>query len=279
MGSVRQKRKRRSSRATVRQSNKPKNPINPKGNSIIAKNWYVPSRFCLSQNAAAVLLLFTMLLVHGGLTPRLLSKRAFPDMPCRDKTETLSQNYRRLGLSSRLQAPAGGVEPIAHDPKMTAERRGQGALPIGRVSARKAGIEEVRVERDERGHIVRIIRPENPLRDPLNALDSDSDGDGLGPGGGVRFEEWGGFRDDEEDEHGNRRERPAVLLELERQAALPEVKIPRTKSQRETEWLQRLTDRYGDDTAAMARDHRLNPMQQTASDIARRIRRWREEET
>lgn len=39
MGREIQKKKRRSGRQPIRQSNKPKNPLNPLGNSIIAKNW------------------------------------------------------------------------------------------------------------------------------------------------------------------------------------------------------------------------------------------------
>lgn len=40
MGRELQKKKRRSGRAVVRQSNKTKKILNPRGNSIIAKNWY-----------------------------------------------------------------------------------------------------------------------------------------------------------------------------------------------------------------------------------------------
>lgn len=39
MGRTLQNKKRRSSKAKIRQSNKLKNPLNPRGNSIIAKNW------------------------------------------------------------------------------------------------------------------------------------------------------------------------------------------------------------------------------------------------
>jgi nucleolar protein 16 len=54
MGRELQKKKRRSGRAPVKMSNKPKNPLNPRGNSIIAKNWYGSpddsSHICLPQN-------------------------------------------------------------------------------------------------------------------------------------------------------------------------------------------------------------------------------------
>jgi nucleolar protein 16 len=52
-----------------------------------------------------------------------------------------------------------------------------------------------------------------------------------------------------------------------------EPKKKRHQSEREREWLGRLVGRYGDDYEAMARDGKLNPMQQTAGDIKRRVQR------
>lgn len=43
MGSVRQSKKRRSSKPKIRQANKLKKPLNPRGNNIVAQNWYVPN--------------------------------------------------------------------------------------------------------------------------------------------------------------------------------------------------------------------------------------------
>ena len=68
-----------------------------------------------------------------------------------------------------------------------------------------------------------------------------------------------------------------IVRELEEMASRPEIKRPRHVSEREAEWLGRLIEKHGDDTGAMARDLRLNPMQQTARDIARRIRKMRGE--
>lgn len=41
MGRDLQKRKRRSSRPTIKQSNKSKKPLNPRGNNLVAKSWFV----------------------------------------------------------------------------------------------------------------------------------------------------------------------------------------------------------------------------------------------
>ncbi|KAK1599776.1 ribosome biogenesis protein Nop16 [Colletotrichum navitas] len=225
MGSVLQKKKRRSGRQKVKMPNRPKKLLNPLGNDLIAKNW--------------------------------------------NKKETLTQNYRRLGLTARLKAPTGGVEKrLSQLESSSAKPRD----PLAIASAEEAVFEEARVERDADGKIVRIHygsdRRSNPLNDPLNALDSDAE-DG-GPDGGPDGEEgeeeegWGGIDDES---------RPEVIRLLEKEAARPTVKKPRHMSQQEREWLERLVARHGDDVAAMARDRKLNPMQQTEGDIARRIKR------
>ncbi|KAK2052768.1 ribosome biogenesis protein Nop16 [Colletotrichum caudatum] len=226
MGSVLQKKKRRSGRQKVKMPNRPKKLLNPLGNDIIAKNW--------------------------------------------NKKETLTQNYRRLGLTARLKAPTGGVETALSQVGSSAKAAGGGGSssskardPLAIASAEEAVFEEARVERGADGKIVRIHygsdRRSNPLNDPLNALESDAE-DG-GPG---EDEGWGGIDDEN---------RPEVIRLLEKEAARPTVKKQRHISQQEREWLERLVARHGDDVAAMARDRKLNPMQQTEGDIARRIKR------
>lgn len=235
---VRQKRKARSSRPKIQQSNKPKKQLNPLGNSIIARNW--------------------------------------------NKNETLTQNYRRLGLLNRLKAPSGGVDKTAE--AATPLRR----QPLAISSAVPGAVREVLVERDASGKIVRIVRPgegENPLNDPLNDILSDDSGlDGRGAGGG--HDGWDGLSGSEDEREAatttttrkDGRRRPyKVADDLERMARVPVAKTARHVSEREAEWLGRLAARHGDDVKAMARDHRLNPMQQTPAQIAKRMRRWKGE--
>ncbi|KAH6845577.1 ribosome biogenesis protein Nop16 [Chaetomium sp. MPI-CAGE-AT-0009] len=238
MGRELQKRKRRSSRAKVTMPNRRKKALNPLGNDIIAKAW--------------------------------------------NKKETLSQNYTRFGLVAKLGKATGGAAPTNRstlgatsttDPLAAqAADRAHGLLRVG----------EVRVERDAQGRITRVVREENPLGDPLNALDSGSEDDGEEGDAGMqlqreqaqaqaRYEEWGGFGGQEgEGEDGGR---PEVLRALEREANRPTEKVVRHQSERELEWLRRLADKHGDDTAAMARDVKLNPMQQTAADIRKRLKK------
>jgi nucleolar protein 16 len=131
-------------------------------------------------------------------------------------------------------------------------------------------VQEVKVERDASGRITRVVRDTNPLNDPLNDLDADSDAEAQQAREQEqqrRYEAWSGFQE------GEGGERPEVLRALEREANQPTEKTVRHQSGREVEWLQRLVARHGDDTAAMVRDVKLNPMQQTAADIRRRLKK------
>ncbi|KAM0738254.1 hypothetical protein ACQRIT_007446 [Beauveria bassiana] len=242
MGRELQKKKRRAGRKPVRQSNKTKKILNPRGNNIIAENW--------------------------------------------DKKATLSQNYRRLGLVSRLRAPTGGVESPLDKSSIAALRAAHSAADVASSSpfaierTEKAIISEVKVERDASGKIIRVIRPggENPLNDPLRPLENDSDEEGvvteLDDGSYKKnkkrreeHEEWGGIHDGEDEGMTD------VVRELVEQVRNPAPKRPRHLSDREAEWLEKLIAKHGDDTRAMARDAKLNPMQQTAADIARRLKK------
>lgn len=188
-----------------------------------------------------------------------------------NKKETLSQNYRRLGLVAKLGHSAGGVEPRdsplgggveeekSKNSGLAKYKDAYGKIVTGRVYS------EARVERDpDTGRIVRIVREgepggkKNPLNDPLSRFDEDSEAEG---------EEWEGIDEEEESK------RPAVIRQLEKEANAPREKIVRHQSEREVEWLEKLVAKHGDDTSAMARDLKLNPMQQTASDIRRRLKK------
>ncbi|KAF5599803.1 NOP16 [Fusarium pseudoanthophilum] len=215
MGRELQKKKARSGRQPIRQLNRSKKILNPRGNDAIAKNW--------------------------------------------NKKETLSQNYRRLGLVARLKAPTGGTEK-----KLGATTtRAYHNDPFSIATMENAIVSEARVERDADGKIIRILgeaKP-NPLNDPLNELDNDSDAEPA--------EEWGGIEDDAD--------ATDVVKTLIEQSKQPDLPKKRHQSTREREWLEKLVAKYGDDTAAMARDRKLNPMQQTAADIAKRIRKMNKE--
>lgn len=182
----------------------------------------------------------------------------------RDRQLTVSQNYKLLGLSSRLNAASGGTEKKKAKDGSGVENDVRDSLAIaGPRAATKMTPQEVQVERDpETGRIIKVVRPEiddlddNPLNDPLNEIT--------------------------DIEHGARKKRTAndVVALLEAQAVaegelLAMKRQPRKQSQRETDWVARLVEKYGDNIKAMVRDRKLNPMQQTEGDLSRRIKKWK----
>lgn len=180
----------------------------------------------------------------------------------RNSSQTLTQNYRRLGLASRLNSLTGGAE-VSSSKTSTISK-----LSITKANQKKILPSFARIERDpETGKILRVIHEKsnksNPLDDPLL---SDSDNEDM-----QEAEVW------ENEASEGIKESGGIVRELEAQASMvPERKV-RKQSQREREWIARLVERYGTDTKGMARDRKLNPMQQTEADIARRIRKWKDE--
>ncbi|KAJ5888147.1 hypothetical protein N7495_008188 [Penicillium taxi] len=184
-----------------------------------------------------------------------------------DKKLTLTQNYNRLGLLHKLNAPAGGKERLPGQGELTVDSHSMHIKGSGKAAA-QINLGETRVERDEAGNILRVIhdddeievagqkrRRANPLNDPLNDLsDNEVDIETSGP-------------------------KTDVVKQLERQADLEGVdakaKKPRFQSQRETEWVLRLIEKHGENYSAMTRDRKLNPMQQTEGDLRRRINKWK----
>lgn len=123
-----------------------------------------------------------------------------------------------------------------------------------------AAFRSVKVERDADGRIVRVLRKDNPLNDPLNDIESDDDdGDAQDTAAGGEAEKKSA---------GETR----VVDLLEAEASRPTEAHKRHQSHQEREWLGRLVARHGDNTAAMARDSKLNPMQQTAANISKKLK-------
>ncbi|KAI4290067.1 MAG: hypothetical protein L6R35_000666 [Caloplaca aegaea] len=212
-----------------------------------------------------------------------------------EQSQTLSQNYRRLGLVSKLNARPGGVEKESLNHPITTtsssssatekKKKKIDALAIANKRPTALVPGTVRIERDpETGAIVRVLR------------DGDEEGGGE-RGKGTR--EWNGrvLRDvllDEggdvmgrvegQQQHdlpglvmGSGEEGTGVVPELVMQAAMGGgKKRPRKQSKREEEWVEQLVARYGEDVGQMARDRKMNPMQQSKGDIGRRVRMWKE---
>lgn len=189
-----------------------------------------------------------------------------------DKSETLAQNYKRLGLTRRLNKNTGGTEKKVSD--VGTEDIGD-ELEIGGVGKTKQlDVGEVKVQRDPvTGRILHVldktsVKP-NPLNDPLNELDSESSTSDAEPS----FDQHGHSK------AGAIRTEPqtAVVAELERQAARPEKKYKRRMPEGERAFVAELVAKYGDDFEAMGRDMEINYMQRSAGDLKRRVKRWKEQ--
>ena len=182
----------------------------------------------------------------------------------RDRTLTVSQNYKRLGLSSKLSSATGGTEKKPAKAGDDTPAPPRDSLAIGGARPSKIKAQEVQVVRDpETGKILKVVRPEedksaNPLNDPLNDILDNAD---------------------DEEERPRQLAENDIIAQLEAQAAAEEElvskKRPRQQSQREEEWLAKLVEKHGDNVRAMVRDKKLNPMQQTEGDISRRLKKWR----
>lgn len=182
----------------------------------------------------------------------------------RDRNSTLSQNYKRLGLSAKLEAATGGIEKRGKENEQPASADTL-AIPVDRKTG-KFVPEHVQVERDPAtGRILRVLRPEetednvfNPLNDPLIEITDSMDV----------------FTDVQSN---------GVIAELEREAAEEGERLakkrPRQQSQREEEWIAKLVEKHGENVKAMAKDRKLNPMQQTEGDIGRRLKKWTKSRT
>ncbi|KAI9675889.1 MAG: Nucleolar protein 16 [Trizodia sp. TS-e1964] len=180
------------------------------------------------------------------------------------KSETLVQNYRRLGLSSRLNTSTGGIEKL---PSILAAN-----LRSASFKPQSTAPSEVQVERDpDTGAILRVIssaepnhllrkKAKNPLQDPLRDLDISSE-----PDSGS---DHGNDEDPQEPKQG-------IISLLEQQAAQSAGPVIRKQSVRESQWISALVESHSDDYAAMSRDRRLNRMQQSPADIQRRVLKWR----
>lgn len=166
----------------------------------------------------------------------------------------------------KLNAPSGGRERLpAKDEEFPENKNSLHIRGSAKAAADKLDLGETRVERDpETGRILRVIHDDddievaghkhsrkNPLNDPLNELEVES----------------------------NPLADSFVVQQLERQAdqegKTVRAKKPRFQSSREGEWAQRLIEKHGDNFAAMMRDRKLNPMQQSEGDLRRRINKWK----
>jgi len=205
-----------------------------------------------------------------------------------DQTQTLEQNYKRLGLTAKLNKHTGGVEKKAQDVQRMREQmedeaegrpRKDDALAINTARNRKErlDVQEAKIERDPKtGRILRVIEPEggmrkaNPLNDPLNELDTDEEDD---DGRKELFDQHGHVVPDAGE---GVEAMTDVVKKLEQEASKPVAKRKQHQSEGERAFVVELVKKYGDDFEKMARDTEINYMQRSQGDLKRRVKKWRE---
>lgn len=190
--------------------------------------------------------------------------------------ETLSQNYDRMGLVCKLNRPSNiRVQATKSLPIKPSQ-----PLSIPTSTNGATQVTEAHVTRDpETGAIVSVLGVDgieqhhnNPLQDPLNELD-DSDPETLTLSCAANAITGDRFAVEGED-NGCTTEATQVIREIESYSSRGVAPTQRKPSSRESQWIERLIEKHGNDYSRMSMDLKLNPMQQSTGDIRRRIRRY-----
>ena len=169
-----------------------------------------------------------------------------------DKSLTLQQNYKRLGLRAKLGHMAGGVEKKVESlTELRNKKKNKDKDDIVTIDKIEHTDDPSKIPEGE----ARIIRnPETNevlkvIYGTMKAEDEESD----------------------EDKVDN-----SVIKQLEEYAEQhSKVKKERHLSDRESDWLKSLYEKYGDDYEKMKWDKKLNIYQQSAGDLKRRINKWK----
>ena len=164
-----------------------------------------------------------------------------------DKSLTLQQNYKKLGLRAKLGTLAGGKE---QDVKTLSEIKAEEATSKPSLADIEQTTDPAKIPEGE----ARIIRdPET--NEVTNVIYGTMK---VGP----KVETEG--------------ESSSVIKQLEEYAQKnAQVKKERKPSARENEWLEKLYEKHGDDYDKMMWDKKLNIYQQSAGDLRRRITKWK----
>lgn len=179
-----------------------------------------------------------------------------------DKSLTLKQNYKKLGLRAKLGTSAGGDEKKVVSlseiqKKREKKNKNNSNKDIPSIDEienlddpSKIPEDEARLIRDpETNEVVKVIYGTMKVNDD---------------------------EDDEDDELEKDAENPSVVEQLEEYAQKhSKIKKERHLSERESDWLKSLYEKYGDDFEKMKWDKKLNIYQHTAGELKRKINKWK----
>ncbi|KAI1319212.1 Nucleolar protein 16 [Mortierella claussenii] len=156
-----------------------------------------------------------------------------------DKKATLRQNYARLGLLPSLNGVTGGIEVKDEEELMDNEQKSLEEL------AESLTEEQGIIQRDDAGNIINVIVGKVKSKEEMAEIME---------------------RDVEPV-----KAKTDVVRALEAQAANV-LKTERYQSEGEVVWAAKLVEKYGDDFEKMFWDKKLNPNQQTAAQLKKRIK-------
>ncbi|KAF9942381.1 Nucleolar protein 16 [Modicella reniformis] len=156
-----------------------------------------------------------------------------------DKKATLRQNYARLGLLPSLNGVTGGIEVKNEEEIMENEQKSLEELAT--TLTEEQGI----IQRDEHGNIINVIVGKAKTKEEMEELME------------KEFEPVKAKTD--------------VVRALEARAANV-LKKERYQSEGEVLWAAKLVEKYGDDYEKMFWNRKLNPNQQTAAQLKKRIK-------
>lgn len=173
-----------------------------------------------------------------------------------DKSLTLKQNYKRLGLRAKLGRSAGGDE--------------QKVESLSELQAKRE-----KNQKNQLKHVPTVSEIEN-LDDPSRIPEGEARLIRDSETNEVIKVIYGTMKVDDNDESEEEIENPSVIKQLEEYAEKnSKIKKERHQSERENDWIKSLYEKYGDDYDKMKWDKKLNIYQQSAGDLKRRIIKWK----
>lgn len=167
-----------------------------------------------------------------------------------DKTLTMAQNYKKLGLTVKLGTPAGGVEKSIESPVFKHAlgiQQQNTQVPDEELQPHDIPAGEARIIRDSEGEVLKVIYGTKTTLDDDMTLT----------------------------EQPKTQPKTEVVRQLEEYATTRHSVKERNQSTREEVWLEALYDKYGDEYEKMKWDKKLNLYQQSAGDLKRRILKWK----
>lgn len=198
-----------------------------------------------------------------------------------DYKATLAQNYAKLGLSAKLQKPAGGQQ-INYDNK----KKKVGTVKVNTIAdLDSSSDEEEEVNSSDEEHSDVFIDPEELDENGEYIAERILEGEARivkDESGNIIKVVYGTMKPFDIDmsieqlkQKNNMQPKTEVIKLLEEEANKPVIIKERHLSAREDEWIGKLVSKYGDNYKGMVRDKKLNVYQQTEATLRNKVLKWK----